>query len=137
MRPRSLFAPALVASFAAIFAPACGSDTGSGAGGADSGDGKYRPAGNGQHQAEADACKALGDAQSARGQALSCTTTSRPCPSLIQVMVGGTTCLEYDQGSVQGCVAYYDQQATCEALAQAVDACLVIAFEGSAPAGCP
>ena len=56
MRPRSLFAPALVASFAAIFAPACGSDTGSGAGGADSGDGKYRPAGNGQHQAEADAC---------------------------------------------------------------------------------
>jgi hypothetical protein len=114
---------------------ACGSD-GGGAGGA-GGDGKYRPPGNGSHITEDAACQALLSAQNARAQALACTTTSYPCPTLVQVMVGGTVCREYDQGSVQGCVDYYGKQATCEALRAATDACVAASFEGSEPAGCP
>jgi hypothetical protein len=126
----------LVAAFAV---PACGSDSGAGAAGSGGhgGDGKYHPAGNGQHEAEAAACDALSQAQDARTQALQCTATSRPCPTLILVQVGGTQCLEYDQGSVQGCVDYYGQQGTCAALAQAIDACVVTSFADSAPKGCP
>lgn len=117
---------------------ACGSSEPSGTGGSGgSGDGKVRPEGNGQRQSQAAACKALLDAQDARGQALQCTITSRPCPTLIQVMVGGKDCLEYDQGSVQGCVDYYAQQNDCDAFSKALDACLVTAFLDSAPAGCP
>jgi hypothetical protein len=126
-----------VAVLLAMALSACGSDGGSGGGGAGGEDGKYHPAGNGQHQSQADACDALSEAQDAKSKALACTTTSRPCPTLILVQVGGTECLEYDQGSVQGCVDYYDKQATCDELAKAVDACVVTSFPGSAPNGCP
>jgi hypothetical protein len=134
--PTSLAAP--VAILVALALSACGSDGGSGSGGAGgSGDGKVHPAGNGQHQSQADACDALSNAQDARSKAMSCTSTLRPCPTLILVMAGGTECLEYDQGSVQGCVDYYNQQATCDDLAKAIDACVVTAFQDSAPNGCP
>ena len=123
----------------AMFAiPACG-DGGEGAGGSGAGgsDGKYRPAGNGQRQDEADACNALSKAQDARNAALACIATLRPCPSLLRVMMSGTECLEYDQGSVQGCIDYYNQQTDCDALAKSIDACVVTSFAGSAPSGCP
>lgn len=118
---------------------ACGSSSGTGGTGGTGGggDGKYRPAGNGVHQAEADACDALSKAQDARSQAMACTTTLRPCPTLVLVMVGGTACLEYDQGSVQGCVDYYNEQMSCDALATAIDTCVVTTFADSAPNGCP
>jgi hypothetical protein len=130
------FLASSVAILVALAVSACGSD-GGGGGGAGGGDCKVHPAGNGQHQSEADACDALADAQNARSKAMECTTTLRPCPTLLQVMAGGTTCLEYDQGSVQGCVDYYNQQTTCEDLAKAIDACVVTAFTDSAPNGCP
>ncbi|APR76214.1 Hypothetical protein A7982_01561 [Minicystis rosea] len=136
---RSVLAAAatVVMLFASFAVPACGeggADTG-GAGGGD--DGKYRPAGNGQRQKEADACDALSKAQETRNQALACTATLRPCPTLILVQVGGTQCLEYDQGSVQGCVDYYNQQGDCAALAKSIDTCIVTTFADSAPNGCP
>src|ERR1700733_7416353 len=117
MRHVSASALALFTITLALLAPACGETGGTGAGGAGGagggGDGKYHPPGNGQHESEKDACAALATAQDARNTALGCTATSRPCPSLIQVMVGGTSCLEYDQGSVQGCIDDYNQQASC------------------------
>lgn len=126
------------AGLAACGLAACGSAEPSGTGGAGGmSDGKVHPPGNGQHQAEALACKALLDAQSARGLALSCTLTTRPCPTLIQIMAGGEPCLEFDQGSAQGCVDHYNQQTTCDDLAKAIDACVVTSFSNSAPAGCP
>ena len=43
----------------------------------------------------------------------------------------------HDQGSVDGCVAYYNAQDTCEALADAVSLCVVTAYPGTEPNGCP
>lgn len=136
MPSRSPFSTASFALVALLFTPGCGSDT-AGGGGGDAGDGKVHPTGNGQHQSESDACKALSEAHTEKSETLACTSTSRPCPSLIQVMVGGTACREYDQGSVQGCADHYAKQTSCDALAKAVDDCVVISFEGSEPAGCP
>ncbi|MFT3773054.1 MAG: hypothetical protein QM820_47335 [Minicystis sp.] len=138
MRSVSIAASIFTLLLAAFAVPACGSE-GTGAGGSGTGgdDGKYHPAGNGQRQNEADACDALSKAQDTHNLALGCTATSRPCPTLIQVQAGGTQCLQYDQGSVQGCVDYYDQQTTCDALAKAADTCVVTSFPDSAPNGCP
>jgi len=139
MRPRLALALAslALAVTAALSTAACGSSSGpaGGAGGMD--DGKVHPAGNGQHETQDAACAALSQAQDARNQALACIATSRPCPTLVLVQVGGTECLEYDQGSVQGCIDYYGQQGTCDALAKAIDDCVVTAFPESAPSGCP
>lgn len=139
MRLVSTAASALILIVAALTTPACGSDGGTGAGGSGggTGDGKYHPAGNGQRMNQDAACDALSQAQDARNTALVCTATSRPCPSLILVQAGGQECLQYDQGSVQGCVDYYAMQTTCDALAKAIDDCVVTAFAGSAPNGCP
>ena len=130
----------LVAVLAALATSACSSGGGGAGGGAGSGgapsDGKVHPAGNGQRESQTDACDALSQAQSARVTALSCIATTQPCPDLI-VAMGGQSCLQYDQGSVEGCAAYYAQQTTCAALTAAFADCEVTAFAGSAPTGCP
>jgi hypothetical protein len=116
----------------------CGSDgstaTTGGAGGAD--DGRYHPAGNGVHIAEAEACDTLRQAQSQKLQGMTCTGTSRPCPTLLRAQFS-TECMEYDQGSVQGCVDYYNETTTCQALVDAIDKCAVTPFRGTEPKGCP
>ncbi|HSN97930.1 MAG TPA: hypothetical protein VLS89_06515 [Candidatus Nanopelagicales bacterium] len=120
---------------------ACGGDDDGASSGdppADAGDGKLRPPGNGVRTTEAAACDALYDGYESARQSLGCTvSTSRTCPSLLRAQVGGTACLEYDQGSVSGCVAHYGDQTDCSALAAAQDDCVVTAFAGSDPAGCP
>jgi hypothetical protein len=85
---------------------------------------------------EADACNTLSMAQDADNGALMCTATSRPCPTLLRAEFV-TSCLQYDQGSVQGCVAYYGMATTCEELAAAIAACAIMPIDGSAPKGCP
>jgi hypothetical protein len=99
-------------------------------------DGKYRPPGNGQRTTEALACQALVDSHSQTLLTLGCAGTSRTCPSFLRAEFGAD-CLEYDKGSVDGCVAYYESKTTCADLATALDACVITDFEGSAPAGCP
>lgn len=135
MRPKVTSALVVAALLAALALPACGADTTSGAGGG-GGDGKYHPAGNGQRWSQSVACDALLTAQGALAQSLSCAVTLRPCPTLLQVMAGGADCLEYDQGSVQGCVEYYASQGSCDSLMRSFDDCVVTSFEGSAPNGC-
>jgi hypothetical protein len=138
MRPVTA-ATALIPLLAALSLSACGStpETGTTTGTPEAGDGKVHPAGNGTHESEAAACDALSKAQDAQNVAMMCTATSRPCPALVQVQVGGTVCLEYDQGSVQGCLDYYAMATTCDALATAIADCVVTSFAGSAPNGCP
>ena len=103
----------------------------------DAGDGKVHPAPNGVHTTETAACDALVNAYEARRAALACTGTTRTCPGYLRVQVSGTACLEYDQGSVDGCIAYYQEQPDCESLAQASDICIVTSYPGTEPAGCP
>lgn len=104
----------------------------------DAGDGKVHPSPSGVHTSEAAACTALIDAYAAARQTLGCTVgTMRTCPSFLQAQVGGTPCLEYDQGSVDGCIAYYGEQTSCDELAAAAEVCIVTSYPGTEPDGCP
>ena len=127
-------------SLTVLLLPACGPGAGAGTGGSgaggDGGDGKYHPPGNGVPMSEADACNALSQAMDADNTALMCPSTTRPCPALLRAEFT-TSCLQYDQGSVQGCVAYYAAAMACDSLAAAIAACAVTPIDGSAPKGCP
>jgi hypothetical protein len=84
--------------------------------------------------AEADACSAIENALRDRAFALGCSTTLRPCPELLRVQFT-TPCMQYDQGTVDGCVSYFQARTSCGELA--VDVCVVVPYPGSEPAGCP
>ena len=101
----------------------------------EAGDGKVHPPGNGTHETEAAACTALTNAQTAVRGKLSCAGTSRTCPDFLRFTFV-TACLEYDQGSVAGCVAYYNQAKTCDELNQAITDCVITSFPGTMSAGC-
>ncbi len=135
MNARSIASLAMLPLLAAIW-PACGGESSSATSPGDAGDGKYHPEGNGEHITEDAACQALADAQSSIALNAGCVATSRPCPDLLRA-VFGTACMEYDQGSVQGCIDYYAEQTTCGALTSSFDECVVTPFPGTEPAGCP
>lgn len=101
----------------------------------EAGDGKYHPPPNGTHTTEALACNALVNGHSKRMLALGCTGTSRTCPGFLRSNFGAS-CLEYDQGSVDGCLAYYDMQKSCEELAPALEGCMITSYPGTMSAGC-
>jgi hypothetical protein len=86
-------------------------------------------------ESEGDACKALSQAASAKFLALGCVSTTAACPDLLQAETG-TPCLQYDAGSVEGCVTLFDQQSSCAALSDATQSCVPYYFTGSAPNGC-
>ncbi len=100
-------------------------------------DGKFHPPANGTPLSEADACSALLTALTNKRNALpSCIFTVRTCPSLVQA-VGGEPCLQYDEGTIAGCVSYYGDAVDCADLMSRSDDCAFEAIEASAPAGCP
>lgn len=103
--------------------------------GSDPGDGKYRPAADGTHTTETEACATLQKAQETKVQGLKCPLTTRTCPALLRATFS-TACMEYDMGSVQGCVEYYQQPGSCDGLEDAIKACVVTAYPGTEPAGC-
>ena len=134
--PRFPLAAALVAL--ALPLAACGSDSGDGGAGAtaDASDGRYHPAGNGKAMTEQAACLALSNARQAKAKDLACSATTRPCPTFLRAQFPGNDCAQYDEGSVSGCVAYYDGKATCDALAAAVTDCAVAPLSGTHSDGC-
>ncbi len=114
-----------------VGAVACSSDDSSGGGG---GDKPYEPAGNGTPMGESEACNAIIDAEDAKRAALSCGPVTRPpCPGYLAK--SNPACSQYDQGTVQACVAYIAGHASCDALTK--KKCVVKVFAGSAPNGCP
>jgi hypothetical protein len=117
-----------------ILQAGCGSESDSAQ---DAGDGKFHPPPNQVRIAEAPACDALLTAYEAQRQALGgCVITSRICPDYLHATFGAQ-CLQYDQGSVDGCIVYYQSKTTCDALKPALDGCVITAYPGTAPAGCP
>jgi len=128
----------LALAFSLLSLLACGSAPSTGTGGSGSGgsDGKFHPPGNGTPMSESDACNALSQATSADSLTLMCLSTSPTCPDLLRSEFT-TPCLEYDQGTVQGCVAYYAAATTCAGLDAAIAGCAVAPIAGSAPKGCP
>lgn len=128
--PSASFVALSVVSLAVF---ACG-DGDSGAGGG--GDGRYRPAKNGVPVAEATACSELSRALESARTRLSCTMTSPTCPSLVRTRVGGEACLQYDEGTIDGCAEHYRGSGDCDELKARFDDCVIEALAGSAPAGC-
>lgn len=113
------------------------SSSGTGAQGQGGDDGKFHPPTNGTPVAEDAACRTLRDALESKLTSLQgCVMTLRTCPSLVQI-VGGEPCLEYDQGTVQGCVTYYQEATSCDDLKSRADTCAFEAIAGTAPNGCP
>jgi hypothetical protein len=108
---------------------------GAGTGGAGGVDTNFYPAGNGVHVLEAAACDELLAGYDARRQLLNCTGTVPICPSLMRSM-SGAPCLLWDEGSIDGCVDFYEEAKTCEALRDHFDRCVPDFVEGSGGSGC-
>jgi hypothetical protein len=100
----------------------------------DAGDGKVHPAPNGVRISETDACGTIETALLNRGLTLGCSMTVRPCPQLLRAQFT-TACMQYDQGTVSGCASYFDALSSCAGLDS--EACVVIPYPGTEPAGCP
>jgi len=141
LRIDSFFVPgvrSVTVAFLLVIGSGCGSDDAETipppAG--DAGDGRYHPPPNGTHITEDAACNALSSAQSSKGLMLGCVVTVRMCPQLVRSEFT-TACMEYDQGSVQGCVDHYNEQTSCPDFNTAVKDCVVTPYPGTEPAGCP
>ncbi len=99
-------------------------------------DGKIRPPPSGERVSEDVACTAFSDAHSKALLAKGCVGTGSTCPSLLRVQ-SKADCLEYDKGSLDGCIQHINMQTTCDGISAALNACIVYAYADSAPAGCP
>ncbi len=99
-------------------------------------DGKFRPPASGERTTEAIACNTLVDAHGKRMLSLGCAGTSRTCPGMLRALFGAE-CLQYDKGSVDGCVEFFAAKDTCAEIGAALDTCVVTAYEDTTPAGCP
>lgn len=112
-----------------------GSGDGSGSSTTTTTDHRYHPTADGTHITEKSACDALVNKQEKKLLALKCIGTGQVCPGFLRSEFS-TACMEYDQGSVAGCIAYYDQQTTCDGLKAAIESCVVTAYPGTEPNGC-
>lgn len=112
------------------------SGSGGGSNTTTTGDGKYHPPSNGTHISEKEACEALVDKQGDLLLDLHCVGTGQTCPSFLRAQFQ-TACMEYDQGSVAGCLSYYAEQTSCDALKAAIEACVITPYPGTEPNGCP
>ena len=63
-----------------------------------------------------------------------CGMTWRACPGFWRVQYS-PDCMQYDQGSVNGCVSYFEGIYDCDKLVETE--CVVTSYPESAPAGCP
>jgi hypothetical protein len=123
-------------NFKTIWAPilgfallaACSSDESGGGGG-----GPFAPPGNGVPMGEKAACDALQSAVYDRGAALACGPITLPaCPGYL--VKANESCLQYDQGTVQGCAGYIGGLGCAELQSYQ---CIVKSLPGTAPNGCP
>jgi hypothetical protein len=97
-------------------------------------DGKYHPQQSGEHTSETAACAALQDAVRDKALSLGCTSTVRTCPGFLRVDYS-PDCVEFDQGTVQGCIEYFQGIQVCADLVESN--CVLVTYPGTEPAGCP
>ena len=62
--------------------------------------------------------------------------TTRTCPEFLRAQFS-KQCLQYDQGSVQGCIDYYNDKKSCADLSKGINDCAVTPLAGTEPKGCP
>lgn len=125
----------LILTLGVLSLVACGDSGGAGgSGGAD--DGKFHPPADGTAVDETPGCEALRKSLTDTGLALECVTTIQTCPGFVR-SVGAAECLQYDGGTIDGCIAYYSDATDCDDLLARADSCAFEAIADSAPAGCP
>ncbi len=116
---------------------ACGGDDEGTSGTAQQGgmdDGKLRPDPNGVHITEEEACDRLQSAYAQRRFDLQCPSmTVQACPGFVRV-VYDPNCVEFDEGSVQGCIDHWNDTNLCDELAP--DNCIATTYPGTVSAGC-
>lgn len=144
MRPstRSLWRLAIASAALVCLAFACSDpDDGSefdddddATGGSGGVDDRYRPPASGVHISEEAACEMLRVAFQSKALALKCSKTVRTCPGFVRTLYD-PDCVEYDEGSVQGCAEFYGQVFSCDLLIESE--CVVTVYPGTEPAGCP
>jgi len=105
-----------------------------GSSGSSGGDGKVHPAPNGVHLDEAEACDLVQSVIRDKSLKMGCGMTVRACPGFLRVQYS-PDCMQYDQGSVLGCVSYFDSIYDCAKLVESN--CVLTTYPQSAPAGCP
>lgn len=118
---------------------ACGETDGneltqSGASSSGTGDNRYHPTPNGVRISEDAACNAVRGAIVARATELACVKSLPLCKAFI-VSQYQPECMQYDQGSVQGCESYFAAVATCAELVEGD--CVLTTYPETAPLGCP
>ena len=119
-----------------LLAPACSSNPDSTPNSAGTDNPPLIPQKNGVRMSESDACDALQGAYQQAVPSLQCTATAASCPDFIRAKVeGAVPCLQYDQGTIQGCAEYYATYASCSDLD--CRPCEIAYFQSSAPDGCP
>ena len=96
-------------------------------------DGRYHPAASGTKTDETGACETISQALRDRALELGCTNTMRPCPELLRTEYG-TSCMQYDLGTVSACETYFLDRSTCAELD--AQACVLVPYPGTEPAGC-
>jgi hypothetical protein len=132
---------ALHAAFCLIFVAACAGDddtTSVQTTGASTGTGmvdtRYHPEPNGAQITETEACIQLQTVIQDKIENLGCTKTSPTCPNLLRAYYQ-PACMKYDQGTVQGCIDYFNDKFQCVELDESQ--CVLIAYPETAPTGCP
>ena len=102
----------------------------SGTGGVDT---RYHPPPNGVRISETEACMQLQTILDQKIDDLGCTMTKPTCPNLIRSYYQ-PACMQYDQGTVAGCVEYFAEKFQCELL----DAgeCVLVGYPETAGMGC-
>jgi hypothetical protein len=132
--PRALLLTALSAALTLTFAcseepPEDEDDAGTGAMGGGGDDGKHHPPPNGTRISEEEACNLLRDAYDQKVQDLGCVQTLPVCLAFIRVPYD-PDCAEFDQGSVQGCIDFYNDIWRCDLLD--FEACVVTVYPENA-----
>lgn len=125
--PRSTWVAFRLTFFAAL--AACGGESES------TNDGRFHPDPSGVETEETPACESLRAGFVAKSLALGCTGTTRVCPDFIRIP-SASKCARFDAGTVDGCVAYYEDATSCEDLRERLEACAVLVIDGSEPSGC-
>lgn len=130
----------LVALVAVALFGGCTTTSDDGSAGSGSQTAPYTPKGNNKPISEAEACaklaEAIQDASGDVGKTEPCTVAIPQCPDYIRASVPGKeACLQYDEGTILGCVEFYHSFTKCEEFK--TRPCIIGYFKGSAPLGCP
>ena len=104
-------------------------------------EGPTQPAGDGNPISESLACGRLTAAFAEANTRLSCSESAMSCPDFFRA--SNPPCLQYDEGSINGCVSAYGSAGSCEqvalgciAISMIVDpSCVSPNMEGGADAG--